>query len=560
MLRIKGSFLGGDAIDGAAAYKLSEHVGDDIIKYSFANDGYIDNEGQVVSKDEKHHTDIIPIASLVNNNGYCVGVFDVYYAEYPKVVFFSGNTIDTFIRGFSISEISHKEKLTAEEVKYLASLVPGATHVAFNSDYEAGGIDSDYVYVLDDKSYSEIDTKQIIQGFDNVGTIIGNIISIPSASRTDMYLGQDYNIQPITRYRVDEKQYLFKVSIPLKVETNEGIITQTVEGYLYVNEPTLDYPLRAIGFEYGMITEDGSAERKKTILLDTNYGYVTLAKLDEKYLYGSVSINSDDGRFSIYHAKEEYKHTDFIPLDALTDGLKVNVDGVEKSYCVGKLYNNNGELNSSFNPIAFFPKMDSDYGGYFPSGFPDKYLTADEVRAMARELSNDVFGEAKYVMFSAIDNGTNENEKALVSVGGILFTLIKYERLIDNKTHYLAVKALTSGEEELQLDSDYSDDVEYFYTYPSCKVDIMNERNGFDFNVTYQVYEKGNTLDKTINVPYGYSLADYIVTGSEIVVDRYIEDPYIVPAYGDEFVAEHRYDGNKTYITVPNYKYCTLAV
>lgn len=557
MLRVKEYFMEGDAIQGAASYQLSEHLGENITEKRFINPGYINTDGKVYGEELRtvYHTDFIEISRLRDYEGYCVGTFNADFI-YPTVLFFDYS--HQIRRYYFADQISNKGKLTADEIKYLMKGEDSIEYVAFNGDSIR-----DYVYISEGVNYSPIDTKPIIQefqGFNNVGTIIGSSTLIPSASRTNMYLGQDYNIQPITEHRVDGKRYLFKVYIPLKVETNEGIITQSVDGYLYVDSPTLSKPLKATGFSYKDMNEPGSVKSYRALVLETNYGDITLAKIDNKYLYGSVSINSDDGHFSIYHAKEEYKHTDFIPLDALTDGLKVNVDGVEKSYCVGKLYNNNGELESGFNPIAFFPDVGSTYVGYYPLGFPDKYLTADEVRAMAGELSNDVLGEAKYVMFSAIDNGTNENEKALVSVGGIWFTLSKYEKLKDNKKHNLAVRALVANGDELFSDSDYSDDVEYFYTYPSCQLQISNEWNGYDVNVIYQVYEKGNNVTKTIDMQFDSTMFDNMVTGSEIIINNNIQDPKIILEDKSQFTAEHRYDGNKTYITVPNYKKCTLVI
>ena len=127
-------------------------VTDGAVKLTFDNYGYISNDGFVVKNGNgsgRHYSNLIAISDLANGpDGYCVQEFDTY-EEYPKVLFFSGNSMDTLIRGFTRTEIGDKDTLTVEDIKALAATVDGEMYVAFNSDYEDEFKKEDYVYVVE---------------------------------------------------------------------------------------------------------------------------------------------------------------------------------------------------------------------------------------------------------------------------------------------------------------------------------------------------------------------------------------------------------------------------
>ena len=176
MATIKGSFIKGAPVEGAVAYRLSENLGNKIIAHHFIHDGYINSTGKIVYAPEKHYTDILAIDDLRDSKyGYCVKNFDTTYNEYPKILFFAGDSLETFIKGFTVSEIGNKKTLTASAIKNIATGVLGATHVAFNSDYEAD-INSleDVVYAIDGTNdYLELETRPLIKTFENQGMIYG---------------------------------------------------------------------------------------------------------------------------------------------------------------------------------------------------------------------------------------------------------------------------------------------------------------------------------------------------------------------------------------------------
>lgn len=451
MAKIKGKFIKGAAVEGAKAYRLALNLGDSLGGYLFKNNGYIDSNGQVVYMPEKHHTDIIEIDKLVDFNGYCVQHFDINYTDYPKILFFSGNSLDSFISGLTVTELGGKDKLTAAEIKDLAANVVGATHVAFNSDYESG--EGDHVYVNDGTYYLELDVKKAEQNFNNFGCIgySGTGDGSVDEDRTLVKLGERYNVLPLTELGVNGKSYYFRVSVPLKVETTSGIITQTCVGYIYLNTDLVDY------FEATRFSFETTEEYDRYIVLVTNLGNIRLAKLDVRYNYNSVVINNPitTGHFWLFHASKSQCHTDFIPIDALTNGFKATVDGVEKEYCVRGF----GRAMSKGSPygewvMAFYADMDYSTFVYGKrQDIYDAYYTAEEIKAFAYEHSQ----RPKYVIFVADTEFMQENDCDRVSVGGIWFPLHKYKALEDGDK--LAIQAV--GENGITLDSFYSEHIEF---------------------------------------------------------------------------------------------------
>ena len=120
-----------------------------VIKHIFNNPGYISDNGEVITTGtlatDKYHSDILPISSLANGpDGYCVGAFDLDYTEFPKICFFEGPTIDTYLGSVNIDG-GLSRTLTVEQV---ISHANDAKYVAFNSDNEITAIDGkDVVYI-----------------------------------------------------------------------------------------------------------------------------------------------------------------------------------------------------------------------------------------------------------------------------------------------------------------------------------------------------------------------------------------------------------------------------
>lgn len=139
-------------------------------KLSFTENGVIDANGTVQTSGsayaEKHHTNIVALSDLIDGlDGYCVGHFDTY-THYPKILFFSDGSLSSFISGLTASQIGNKETLTAAEIQALAKNVSGATHVAFNSDYESGEQDS--LYIITKDGLSGVCDVPIVRNVDKV--------------------------------------------------------------------------------------------------------------------------------------------------------------------------------------------------------------------------------------------------------------------------------------------------------------------------------------------------------------------------------------------------------
>lgn len=119
------------------------------VRMTFANDGVINSKGEIVMQGGygKAHSDIVALTDIANGpGGHCVQDFDVSYTNYPKVVFFSGTYISDFLGGYTVDQFGYKDSLTAEEIQAMAANFAGATHVAFNSDFEEEGTE-DHVYI-----------------------------------------------------------------------------------------------------------------------------------------------------------------------------------------------------------------------------------------------------------------------------------------------------------------------------------------------------------------------------------------------------------------------------
>ena len=436
MATIKGSFIKGAPVEGAVAYRLSENLGNKIIAHHFVHDGYINSTGQVVYAQEKHYTDILAIDNLRDSKyGYCVKRFDTSYNNYPKILLFSGDTLETFIKGFTVSEIGNKDTLTAAEIRAIASTVGGATHIAFNSDYESD-INSlqDVVYAIDGTNdYLELETRPLIKTFENQGMLYG--WKPEPMGKGYLKIGEEYVATPVTNQGVNGKTWYFNVEVPLRIETNEGVITQSFRNYIYVNSRDAR-KLKATGVSIEMQELEEGYDRY--IVLETNLGNVRLVKLKPEYTYKTIEIYSDlTDEFDVIYmsgADDKFYHTDFIPLDALTDGLEAEVNGETIHYCV-ELRGNDDKLYSLSWPILFYEDVSYSAVSGMIANFPNRYLTADEIRTMAKEEEGN--RAANYVIFMC-----EKDRRVDVSVGGIWFPLGDHETLKDGKEHLLAVQAV----------------------------------------------------------------------------------------------------------------------
>lgn len=163
--------------------------------------------------------------------------------------------------------------------------------------------------------------------------------------------------------------------------------------------------------------------------------------------------------YVLYSAHEDYRRTDFIPIEGLTDHLRGHVFDPENPYyyCVGAFHNDGNAIGAY--KIAFYDGMAYST---FKAGlrwnetdFQYPYLTKREIE----NIRNDEAPDAKYVIFSSsrLNEEGEEDDNDFVSVGGVSFMLTNNAQV--QAGDILGVKA--KGDGTFFADSDFSNPVTY---------------------------------------------------------------------------------------------------
>lgn len=191
------------------------------------------------------------------------------------------------------------------------------------------------------------------------------------------------------------------------------------------------------------------ADNGKSVYLETTLGDVKVYDLKQ---YSATEVAFYDILLYVYGAHEDYKRTDFIPIDSLTDDL----DG----YCVGAFSASSG-LEGLYYKVAFYETL--DYSSFVVGAvFGDKdgieinkeYLTVQDVKNILTNYTTDWQEKAKYVIFcsSTAKTAGNDSGEDRVSVGTSYFPLWKkYDALTNGG--YLAVTA--TGDNVFFADSEF---------------------------------------------------------------------------------------------------------
>lgn len=315
---------------------------------------------------------------------------------------------------------------------------------------------------LSDGTYKELETKMTRQGFPFAGSVGGDGTHVPpSEIFTTVGVGESSSadVTPIAKFTTEGPKYYIRVKGKMNVDSYEGFSSGVeFSGVGYVDDPD------AFEFYYTGIGYD--EETKKVYLYGkkksnpTNID-ITIPVFD---LSGTsvISVSLAD-IVTVYHADLQYRRTDFIEIDALTDDL---YDDNNRRVCV-KTFTPDGSETPIYK-LAFYSEMDytkcvktmtyAQLKHYY--GNADKpSLTAAEVKDLSTRVPTGT-STGKYVIFTSRKPTSGEDE---VSVG-IYFPLYgQYaDKLVGEPPFELAVKA--EGNDITFKDSQYSTIDQIFYT------------------------------------------------------------------------------------------------
>ena len=515
-IKSKAHFIKGDAIPGANYYELIELSKTDYTKIPFMNEGVIKADGTLDNGPntwEKHHTSHILIDNLVDGPyGVCVQSFDPGYTDYPKVLFFSDTSLGSFISCLTVTQIGKKTSLTADEVKSLAANAPGAKYVVFNSDFEDGG--EDFVYVRDKSAYNLLVARSVHQQAIFHGCI-GEDGTPYQNRRAFCELNTEYQLQPLTKLHATGRSYYIKVEVPLEVVLDTGTYIDLREAYVYLDSSN---PVNFIATYLGVRTYESGCY----VTLESNLGSIKLFKCPEQSSVLSTSIFTDD-QFYLNDAMPDWQHTDFIPLDALTNAY---LGDLGQQSCINGFKHNGVDKVCE---MAFYsgPSYDEFLAGADFSEFGA--MAAVTVKNYADSACAGI-GEAKYVVFSAnkkdaVRLTTFGSLGHFVSVGGIWFNLNTIAKLTDGYTHTLAVRAKDSNNGMI---SECSNEVEYTCEFAGIPVESV-------FDVTGDGVPEVYMFSKALPVRFNSENAIHIDAVADIVDNTGAQRPAGVNSHYMEY-------------------------
>lgn len=246
------------------------------------------------------------------------------------------------------------------------------------------------------------------------------------------------NVSPLTKIVNGEKKYYFTITGQLIMFYDVTAPSDNVdfEATLYCDNNNI-HNVKFQGLTMESVTENNVT--KDYVMAQINDEKIPVYDITGRKDYWEQVWTSEI--ITLHCVKADYKHTDFLLIEALTND--------ENGNCVG-IFSNEDDTG-----IAYFYSKPSDE--YFISGGTSAnelgglkaggYLTADQIKAHAP-------ADAKYVVFcSHIE--TLYGQEDLVTVGGIFFNLGDYPNIFTKGEHKVVVKAIAGGEPF--IDSEYSD-------------------------------------------------------------------------------------------------------
>lgn len=297
-------------------------------------------------------------------------------------------------------------------------------------------------------TYYDVATQEILQIMDIAGTIGSN--GSPAETASICPSDGSVTITPITKTTGDGRVHYIKVSGEMRVTMDDTI------GSLPGNEMTYEVPFEgtlnvsssaATSFSYTTaMTKKGTGIYLTTSLGDIKVYEIGTTIIDSVEVYG--------GSILVYGAHTQYRRTDFIPIESLTDDLY--------NACVGVFARDEQEILAY--KIAFYSEIGystflkgvtyADIVTKFGAG--KQYLTVAEIKQLAEDTPT-----AKYVIFSShTGTGVEDSNSDYVSIGNIYFPLFRgYDALSGDGPHTLVVKAIGDG--TFFADSEYSEPVTY---------------------------------------------------------------------------------------------------
>lgn len=308
-----------------------------------------------------------------------------------------------------------------------------------------------------------IETQQILQQLQIVGSIGAN--GNPAERKISVSLNIGHDIVPITKLTPDGYVYYVKADGHFDMLTSMSHVKNApFKGTFYFQTST-PIQLKAKKLMY--------SQSDKAIQLVADVGYL---QADGKTYTTAVEIKTNvwdvdlgdaiiqniypvDGGLFLYGAHTEYRRTDFIPIDALTDNLiYAGSNGGYNTACVGP-FQPDGNAIGGFK-IAFYSGMSHSTfkKGLTWSDFQEGYLTAEYIK----ELRDENASGAKYVIFSSQLGSPGGEKQDFVSLGGINFLLTGNNNFTNGETVVLGVKA--KGDGKFFSDSEFSNPEVYTHT------------------------------------------------------------------------------------------------
>lgn len=244
------------------------------------------------------------------------------------------------------------------------------------------------------------------------------------------------NVRPLTKIVNGEKKYYFSITGQLIMFYDIASPADAVnfEATLYCGNNNLQN-VKFQGLTMESVTENNVT--KNYVMAQINDDKIPVYDITGQYW----ELVEPSEMLTLHCAKSDYKYTDFLLIEALTNDENGNCAGIFS--------------NADDTGIAYFYSKPSDE--FFISGGTSAnelggikaggYLTAEQIKTHAPV-------GAKYVVFcSHIE--TLYGQEDLVTVGGIFFNLGDYPNIFTKGEHNVVVQAIAGGEPF--IDSVYSD-------------------------------------------------------------------------------------------------------
>lgn len=325
-----------------------------------------------------------------------------------------------------------------------------------------GNSESNYTY--DKLAEQEVIQNITVPGSMYLGEELRRAKHVPMSGGEGVVSG----IFPLRRLTETGYRYYvrFKGEMTVNIEGRVPIEYQEFVGDLDLGESP-EGGSQFIIFESMEIRADGIYLRVATGV------YVNVYKIDTSSWGENSTARVVSNEVVVYERDANYRHTEYIPLQCLTDSIDWTGSGYYKA-CVGPF----DVSNDDDNKITFYNK-NLKYLGVVKASeiraakeagdiFSSEYLSYDDVAAFGDRFYDSSNVEETTPFFVVFSSALEENTDK-VSVGEVYFPMFALERdlvpgkLSADETNVLVVKAIGDG--FFYLDSPYSEPIDYDCQY-----------------------------------------------------------------------------------------------